>query len=166
MTARSAATEGGIASGECISLHRGELERRLRSSWFRGLRCVECGLSLLDLTGIWTGLEGVVGLVVVVVDLEGLGTGVEWADRCCEFTAMLAVATLVVVPLFAGRYFRSRPWFLLVVVVGVGVAGGEEAWKDMEVVEVGGEGEGEDEGEARRFWFCLETRKDLGDIIL
>lgn len=25
---------------------------------------------------------------------------------------------------------------------------------------------GEVEGEARRFWFCLETRNDLGDIIL
>lgn len=24
---------------------------------------------------------------------------------------------------------------------------------------------GEVEGEARRFWFCLETRNDLGDII-
>lgn len=92
--------------------------------------------------------------------------GVEWVDLtgCRELTAILAVVTLAVVLLLPVRNFMSRPSFLLGVAVSVGAARGEETCGELGVakaeVEVGAE------GEARRFWFCLETRNDLGDIIL
>lgn len=111
---------------------------------------------------------GVVGLVAfnVVVDLGELETGVEWVDltACRELTAILAVVTLAFVLLLPVRYFMSRPSFLLGVEVGVGEARGEETCGVKEVFRTGSEVGGE--GEERRFWFCLETRNDLGDIIL
>ncbi|KUI65047.1 hypothetical protein VM1G_11303 [Cytospora mali] len=58
----------------------------------------------------------------------------------------------------------SQSSLVLVVAVDVGEARGEGTWGEVEVAEA--EFEVEDRGEARRFWFCRETRKDLGDIIL
>lgn len=88
--------------------------------------------------------------------------GVEWVDLTGwrELTAILVVLVLLL-PL---RSFMSRPSFLLGVAVGVGAARVEERCGELEVAkaEVGVGAE----GEARRFWFCLETRNDLGDIIL
>lgn len=119
------------------------------------------------LIGICTGLVGVDGLgEAVVEDLGGLGAGIEWADLtgCRELTAILAAMAPAVVLLFPGKYFRSRPPLLLVVAVDIGVARGEETCGEVEVAEAEVEFGGG--GEARRFWFCLETRNDLGSIIL
>lgn len=92
--------------------------------------------------------------------------GVAWVDltACRELTAILAVVTLAVVLLLPVRYFMSRSSFLWGVAVCVGAAKGDETCGELEVARPGVEVD--DEGEERRFWFCLETRNDLGDIIL
>lgn len=112
---------------------------------------------MFDLMGIRTGLVGVIGLTSAGGEVGGLSKN---ESRVClvgvrAFTAILAAVVAVYGGSLCGKRNDSKASFLQAEAVEVvGDSGGDES---DEVVE---------EDWAARFWFCLETRKDLGDIIL
>lgn len=150
-----------MASGELVSRHRGELERCLRWSRWRWSCCNVA--NAVFLLGIRTGLVGVIGRASVGGELGGLGSCDTWADLTGRraLTAILVVEIVAIGRMLWNSWDGSRALFLQAEAVEVGGDGGDSGGEDSDDVaaEVGG-------GSCGLFWFCLETRKDLGDIII
>lgn len=148
--ASNAATDGGIASGECTSreFRFGEELARCACAWGRGL--CECAVSCFDLMGICTALEGVFGRATafVVVALGGLPLGGDNLSGCKPFRLPMVRSFEFILASTdleeATSFSVDSASFLL----------GEDTFGVVAVREVGG-----------TVCFC-EYKKDLGTIII